>query len=418
VRPAALLALLVAVALGGCGERPTGDVVQLWAMGREGEVVGAMLPAFAARHPDVRVRVQQVPWSAAHEKLLTAYVGGALPDVFQAGNTWLPELVALGALEPLDARLAATPAMAGDWFAGVRDTNVIDGATVGVPWYVDTRVLFYRSDLLPQAPRTWTAWRAAMTRMQRELGDGRYAILLPLREWQVPVILALQQGADLLRDGGRWGDFRSDAFRRAFAFYLDVFRAGLAPGPGEAAATNVYQDFAAGWFGFYVTGPWNLGEFARRLPPALQPRWAVAPMPAPDDDGWPGVSLAGGSSLAISRVSPRKDAAWRLVAWLAEPAQQAEFYRRTGDLPARPSAWSAAAIGRDPRAAAFRTQLEHVVATPKVPEWERIAEKIAEHAEAAVRGTRTPEAALAALDADVDGILEKRRWLLAADGGR
>ena len=64
-------------------------------MGREGEVVEQMMPEFERRHPGVHVRVQQIPWSAAHEKLLTAWVGGAMPDVFQAGNTWLPELVAL-----------------------------------------------------------------------------------------------------------------------------------------------------------------------------------------------------------------------------------------------------------------------------------------------------------------------------------
>jgi multiple sugar transport system substrate-binding protein len=53
-----------------------------------------------------------------------------------------------------------------------------------------------------------------------------------------------------------------------------------------------------------------------------------------------------------------------------------------------------------------------VRSTPKIPEWERIAEKIMQYAEAAVRNTMTADEALTALDADVDRILEKRRWLL------
>jgi multiple sugar transport system substrate-binding protein len=61
--------------------------------------------------------------------------------------------------------------------------------------------------------------------------------------------------------------------------------------------------------------------------------------------------------------------------------------------------------------AAFRTQLEVVRATPKIPEWERIANKISQYAEAAVRGDLELDDALAALDADVDAILEKRRSL-------
>jgi len=103
----------------------------------------------------------------------------------------------------------------------------------------------------------------------------------------------------------------------------------------------------------------------------------------------------------------------RLVEYLSAPAQQAAFYRLTGDLPARQSAWHAAALERDARAQAFWTQLGAVQATPKIPEWERIATMITEHAEAAVRGLASPDEALAALDADVDAALAKRRWILA-----
>jgi len=52
-----------------------------------------------------------------------------------------------------------------------------------------------------------------------------------------------------------------------------------------------------------------------------------------------------------------------------------------------------------------------VRSTPKIPEWERIADKISAYAESAIRERMTPEAALGALDTDVDAILEKRRWL-------
>src|ERR1051325_632205 len=105
VRWRALLAAAAACGAVAC-QRANGGatVVEFWAMGREGEVVQQLAPEFEKRNPGVRVRVQQIPWSAAHEKLLTAYVGDAMPDVVQVGNTWLPELVALGALAPFDDR--------------------------------------------------------------------------------------------------------------------------------------------------------------------------------------------------------------------------------------------------------------------------------------------------------------------------
>ena len=78
--------------------------LDFWAMGREAEVVTELLAAFHARHPTVQVRVQQLPWTAAHEKLLTAFAGDALPDLCQLGNTWVPELAELTGGEATDFR--------------------------------------------------------------------------------------------------------------------------------------------------------------------------------------------------------------------------------------------------------------------------------------------------------------------------
>ncbi|MFI5168584.1 MAG: sugar ABC transporter substrate-binding protein, partial [Thermoanaerobaculales bacterium] len=408
----------MSLAIWSCRARPGGTtVVEFWAMGREGEVVQQMLPELERHNPGIRVRVQQIPWSAAHEKLLTAFVGDAMPDIFQAGNTWIPELVALGAIEPLDERMKSSAAVAAaDYFPGILDTNVLEGRTYGVPWYVDTRLLFYRTDILlragfAQPPATWDAWLDASIRIKQQAAPDSYAILLPLTEWQTPVILALQLGADLLRDDERYGNFRSPQFRQAFTFYLDLFRRGLAPRTGEAQVANLYQDFANGYFSMYVSGPWNIGEFRRRLPASMADTWGTAPMPGPDA-GHPGMSVAGGASLAIFRGCRHKEAAWKVIEYLSQPDQQLEFYRLTGDLPPRQSAWTDPDLARNPYAQAFGTQLQHVRSTPKIPEWERIADKISQYAEAAIRERMTIDAALGALDADVDALLEKRRWML------
>ncbi len=108
-----------------------------------------------------------------------------------------------------------------------------------------------------------------------------------------------------------------------------------------------------------------------------------------------GASLAGGASLALSRTTPRREAAWTLLEFLAEPAQQARFYQLTGDLPARQSAWTDPALAGNRYAKAFRQQLQHVLPTPPIPEWERIASRIAYYAELAVRRQLTVDEALA-----------------------
>jgi multiple sugar transport system substrate-binding protein len=275
-----------------------------------------------------------------------------------------------------------------------------------------------------ELPATWKAWVGAMTRLKALAGPERYAILLPINEWQLPVILALQRGATLLRDRDRYGNFQEPRFREAFLFYLSLFERGLAPPVGHSQMANLYQEFANGAFAVYVSGPWNIGEFGRRLPATVQPHWNTAPLPAfTDSSPLPlgeglgvrvvGASLAGGASLALSRTSPRREAAWTLLEFLAQPEQQARFYQLTGDLPARQSAWTDPALAGNRYAQAFRSQLQHLRATPAIPEWERIANKLAYHAERAIRRQVGADEALAALDRDVDRILEKRRWLLS-----
>src|SRR5690606_11004944 len=199
-------------------------------------------------------------------------------------------------------------------------------------------------------------------------------------------------------------------FRAGFDFYVSLFREGLAPAVSAAEIANRYQEFAEGRIAMMLTGPWEIGEFRRRLPAGLQDRWMTAPLAGPDG---PGSSLSGGSSLVVFRSSPRKDAAWKLIEFLSEPAQQSRFYELTGDLPSRRAAWDAPVLAENPHTRAFRDQLERVRPLPKVPEAELIVTKVFEQGERAARGAASVDEALRALDAEVDRILEKRRWLLA-----
>lgn len=408
--------VLAGVLLSGCGQdHDTGPTLTFWAMGREGEHVRALIPEFERLNPGVSVRVQQIPWSAAHEKLLTAYAGEVMPDVFQAGNTWIPEFVALGAILPLDTRVAASGAVdLEDFFDGVLKTNRLDGRLWGLPWYVDTRLIFYRRDLLARAgfdhmPGTWSGWRRLMAGIREQ---GRHAVLLPSDDWAPLVILALQEGATLLRDDARYGDFRNHDFVAAFDFYLEMFTRGWAPRPGQGLESGLYPAISRGTVAMAITGPWNLNGFRHRLPEAIQNEWGTAPMPGPGATG-PGLSIAGGASLVISRTSEHPELAWRLIEFLTARDRQTAFHRLTGDLPARRSAWQESGLDTAAHLHAFWIQLQHLATLPPIPEWERIAHRIADYSESAVRGEMTRDQALAALDRDVDAILEKRRWLLA-----
>jgi multiple sugar transport system substrate-binding protein len=413
VRPLLSLAL-AAWLLGGCARESQVTTIRFWAMGREAEVVGELIAEFERDNPDVRVDLQQVPWTAAHEKLLTAFAADGLPDICQLGNTWIPEFAALETLEPLQSYVDGSSIVKqGDYFPGIWDTNVIDGRLLGVPWYVDTRLVFYRKDILARAgfsqpPASWPEWERAMAAVKRDVGPRRYASMLPLNEFEQLLSLALQQRDPLLRDNNGRGNFESPGFRRALAFYAGIFQQGWAPPMSETQISNVWDEFFNGFFAFYVSGPWNIREFKKRVPAGLEDSWGTAPLPGPDG---PGAGIAGGTSLVLFRSSPRKQASWRLVEFLSRPDIQQRFHAAIGDLPPRRSTWEYPALAQDPYARAFRDQLERVKPTPKVLEWERIVQEMRLASERVVRGGVSQDQAVRDLDARVDKILEKRRWM-------
>ena len=309
------------------------------------------------------------------------------------------------------------------------DAAVVDGTTWALPWYVDTRLLFYRTDLFAAAgvgapPRTWGELAATRSRRCARRADrtGTRSCCRS-REWEPLVILALQRGATLLRDGDRYGDFREPRVpRRVRLLPRRSSRDGLAPARGAAAVANLYQDFAAGWLRVRTSpGPWNLGEFA---PPAA--RRARRRM---GDGADAGARRRRAGRVARGRREPRDRRAARRArtprgSWSSTSRSRRSscaFYALTGDLPARRSRVERrAALAR--RRAARRPSARSSSACARrrrCPEWERIAAR--DHAPrrgARSAATSTPDEALAALDRDVDRILEKRRWMPRATRSR
>jgi multiple sugar transport system substrate-binding protein len=401
----------------GCNR--SSDVVEIrfWVIGAEGEYIEQFIPEFERENEDIKIRIQKIPWTAAHEKLLTAYASNSMPDVYQLGNTWIPEFVMLDAVEELSERIRNTTTMQSeDYFEGIWNTNIIEGGLYGIPWYVDTRVLFYRKDLLervgyPDPPKTWDELFDAAKKL-KALHGGRegYAMLLPTNEWTPQIVFGLSAGSSLLRKDGQFGDFSGPEFLRAFEFYARFFSEDLAP-IGITQVTNIYQGFTEAYFAMYITGPWNVGEFRRRLPPEMQDKWMTAPLPGFSKER-PGISLAGGASLVLSAASEYQDAAWKFIEFFSRPEIQIRFNQISGNLPPRISAWVGSGIHEDPPMRAFYDQLQFVEPLPKVPEWEQIAMKVQQYGEIVSIGRISPRQTAQLLDRDVDRILEKRRWIV------
>jgi multiple sugar transport system substrate-binding protein len=394
--------------------QPTQTELTFWAMGAEGEQIEKLLPEFEEKYPDIKVSVQSIPWSLAHEKLLTAFAGNSNPDVCQLGNTWIPEFQAIDALLELDSLVSRSNTVEKEsYFQGVWDTNVLGKRIWGIPWYVDTKLLFYRTDILDevgyrQPPRTWKEWLEASHKI-KNLAHRKYAVFFSLlfNDFFIPLILVINNDGKFLKENDCYGAFDDPATLEAFRYYLSFFEQGLAT-RSMTEFPNIYQGFAEGNFSMTVTGPWNVGAIRRRTP-ELSGKWSTAVMPVKKN----GLSLAGGASLVIFKNSKHPEAAWKWIEFLSQPETQLEFFRLTKDLPAVLPAWEYPEIKSDREVVAFYEQLQNVVPTPKIAEWEQIAVKMQAHLYRVIFKQVTLEEAVAQLNRDVDRILEKRRWLLS-----
>jgi multiple sugar transport system substrate-binding protein len=392
--------------------------IKFWAMGAEAEYVTKLVPEFERLNPGIKIKVQQIPWTAAQEKLVTAFASDNTPDACQLGNTWIPQFAALDAIVSLDEYIKTSDQINQDkYFAGIWETNVIDNQVFGIPWYIDTRVMFYRKDVFEKVgynspPKTWAELLDLSKKIKAmHLKEEKYAIYLPTNEWAPFVMFGMEAGSSLLKNENTLGDFSGKEFKEAFKYSIEFHKQNLAP-IGISQVTNVYQAFAEEYFSIYISGPWNIPEFKKWMIGNLSDKWMTAAMPGYTNE-YPGVSLAGGSSLVIFKDSKYKKEVWKFFEFLSLAKTQIEFYQMLNNLPSVKEAWDNPIFRDDPFMQAFYTQFTNVRATPKIPEWEQIAfAKVQQYAELAARNVISVEEALKSLDKDVDRILEKRRWIV------
>jgi multiple sugar transport system substrate-binding protein len=402
------------ILLAGCANTNTesSDRVRVWGIGAEGERLGIMARQFESENPDIRLEVQTIPWSAVHEKLITAVAGGTEPDMCQLGNTWMPEFHAMRALAPLDSLIAASAIVkAENYFPGSWATNVLGGSVYGVPWYVETRCLYYRTDLLSQigfdhAPATWDELHEAVRRLARdENRDGNidhFGMTLQVTQWEHILFFTWGADGDILESDLETPTVTSPETREAWKYYVRFFREGLAP-VESGLLINLFNAFETGYYAMFISGPWMMTQVTQHCP-AIAGKWEVAMMPKyRTQDSW-----AGGSNLVIFRKSKRKEAAWRFIEYLSRPDIQLQWYRILSDLPSVKAAWEDSLLSNDPKIRVFYQQLQYTRPAPQVPEWEQIASRINRWLEVAVYGRTSVDEALQGLSEDISRIMRKR----------
>lgn len=376
---------------------PATGTITVWAMGGEGENLPRILEGFEEANPDATVEVTPVPWDAAHDKISTAIAGDATPDVAMVGTTWMAEFAATGALE------ATPPDFDPDaYFPALWESTVVDGTSYAAPWYGDTRLMYYRSDLAEEAgvepPTTWEQTREFALALHGEGADQGISVFPGgIGSWQTFLPFYWQAGGDILDDQGGF-DLDNAAMVEALEYYQTLFDDGLS---SDTRQDDVLEPhFVDGRIGAFYSGAFHGSLLNDVGGEEFDELWDVALMPEAATTG----AFAGGGNLVVFRGAADRDSAWKLVDHLSQPEIQAEWYGIQSGLPAVRAAWDEPELTEDPRLALFGEQLETAVAPPAIPHWEQVAAVLESELERAVRGGQSAQETAEAIQSQAEAI--------------
>ncbi|MEU0919882.1 sugar ABC transporter substrate-binding protein [Streptomyces cyaneofuscatus] len=401
--------LALAVTLSACGSSG-GDVaadekqtLTVWAMGAEGEKLAEVAKVYEKANPNITVKVTPVGWDVAHQKLVSAAAAGTLPDVAQMGGSYMGEFAELGVLEPVDTKVFDKK----DFFPAGWEQGEVDGTAYGVPWYVDTRVLYYRTDLaekagVTKAPTNWKELQDLATAYQKKAGTKWGLSIQPsgLDTVQNFYSFLYSAGGEIVDAEGE-AVIDSPAAVKALKEYGSYFDKGLA-NKSVQPGYDVVKDFGNGRVPMFFGGPWHV-TLLNEGQPQIKGKWAIAGVPADASS----TSMAGGSSLVISKDSEHKSAATEFIEYLTDTEGQADWYERTKDLPANTSAWESGKLADDADLQVFKKQMDTAKSSPSLAQWTEITDKVDQAIAKVTQGKASAEDALKQAQSEIEGLVKQ-----------
>ena len=373
--------------------------ISVWAMGGEGDKLPELAKEFEAANPGVKVNVTAIPFDAAHDKLATAITAGKTPDVSQIGTTWMGEF-ATQALDPTPASIDKSV-----FFEGAQKTTEVGGTSYGVPWYVETRLVYYRKDLAEKAgittmPTDWAGLKEMAKAMQTKAGAKWGIDLQPgaTGSWQTILPFAWSNGASVATDDQEKFTFDTPETAEAVKYYQSYFTEGIAA--KQLPLNSRGPSFVKGTVPMFISGPWEMGGIEELGGAGFKEKYGVMQMPKQKT----ATSFVGGSDLVVFKSSKNRDSAWKFVQFLSDPKTQVKWYGLSTDLPSVKSAWQDPALAADANLAVFGKQLEDAQAPPAIATWEQVAAAFDSEMEKVTKAGADPAAALKAVQSKADSI--------------
>jgi ABC-type glycerol-3-phosphate transport system substrate-binding protein len=386
----------------------------------------AVYPLFQEKFPDISIEWVAEPIADYIPRtVIEMSAKSDQYDILHNDYNVVPQLIALGSLEPLEPYLDADPEYKADLLADVPE-NVMDlyrdkpaaegGILYGVPPDSNCQLQYYRVDILEQAgidgpAETWDeAIEIAKTLAESGVKQTGTTLRRGLFAGGVFITILRSYGGDWfdsMEPGGFNPALATEAGNSAMQVllalqpYLEESALNASDDESNPAMANGTWNYApVQWGGTTMNDP----EFTE-----FYEVWLSTRVPKGNVEGGDHRPHMGGLGLLVPAFSKNKDAAWEFVKFCCsgnkqDPAIGRAWVEGTGQ-PARASLLKEYAPLRA-HFPALQESLPTAMRYPAIPESNALYEAVGNEVAAVVTGEKDAEAALTDMDAAVRQIMQ------------
>ncbi|MDP8200814.1 MAG: ABC transporter substrate-binding protein [Candidatus Tenebribacter burtonii] len=410
----AILLIVLSMMIIACGKKEiaNSEVTEIlfWqAMGGPlGDALEELVQKFNDTHLDIHVNsVNMGNYTALSQKLMASFQTGNQPDVAQAYEAWIANMLEGDVIVPIEEFIDNDPDFGDEDMADIYpvfiNSNTMKGKIVSFPFNKSVRVQYYNKDILfkndmdeNKPPKTWEEFRTYCQKLTQDTdGDGKidqYGTTIKISAWQFENLL-LQAGGKIMNEDNTKPMFNSKEGVQALEFFTNILNKDetgyLSPG------YDGQKDFTAQKVAFYEDSSVSMAFMLRT---GINFNMGISAIPIKKTKK----NIISGTNVVIFKNNEDKkkeQAAWEFVKWFTDTEQTARWSELTYYMPVRKSAMKVEAlknrISNNPEIASVYDQLNYATFEPQISEWFETRKYLEEHViEKVVRGMLSPEQAL------------------------
>ncbi len=367
------------------------------------KIVDGLVADFMKENPDIKVKaIYAGNYNDARIKALAALKSGKPAQLSVMFSIDLYELIEQDAIIAFDdvVKTDEEKAWLKSFYPTLMQNGVTAGKTWGIPFQRSTIVMYYNKDAFraagldpEKAPATWEELVAAGKKLTKADGS-QWGMMIPSTGYPYWMFgaLTMQNDQVLMNGAGNKTNFAAPATIEALQFWKDLGDKHKVMPKGTIEWGTLRKNFLEGKTAIMWHSTGNLTTVKKKA----GFDFGVAMLPANKRRGTP---TGGGNFYIFKKTSPaERAAAMKLIKFMTSPERSAEWSMKTGYMGITPAAYATDKLKNYvkgfPYAAVARDQLKYATAELATFQTGRIRKALDDAIQAALTGSKTPEAAL------------------------